>query len=137
MGEDKMTRDDVERLLDGTTPGPWVLDGMTSQRATMEGKMHRIKLDGVFAVFVAGWGDNQDEAKQGDANARLITAAPDLARRVLELEAEVERLRGALEEIERGWTDEADPDTGVLIQVNLSEDEMSDIARAARKGGAA
>jgi hypothetical protein len=46
-------------------------------------------------------------------------------------------LVGALREIRSGWTAAADPDTGELVEVAMSEDEMISIARAAlaRLGG--
>lgn len=54
-----------------------------------------------------------------------------LSRAALEPSPEVAALVEALKRIEEGWIGEADPGTGELIQVNLSEDEMQDIALAA------
>jgi len=61
-----------------------------------------------------------------------------LQARAEKAEADNARLREALREIEQGWTVAADPDTGELIEVRMSEDEMIDIARAAlasKEGG--
>jgi hypothetical protein len=46
-------------------------------------------------------------------------------------EGRLEIAIAALNQIEQGWIDEADPDTGVSIQVNMAADEMEDIARDA------
>jgi hypothetical protein len=40
-------------------------------------------------------------------------------------------LVGALQEIQSGWTSAADPDTGELVEVAMSEDEMISISRTA------
>lgn len=51
------------------------------------------------------------------------------ANRIEGLEAKLEKAVEALEQIEAGVVPEADPDTGIWIECNMSDDEMQDIAR--------
>lgn len=60
----------------------------------------------------------------------LAWQAAALARETAAAEREA-RLREALEKIAQGWVDEADPDTGISLQVNMSMEEAEDIARTA------
>jgi hypothetical protein len=50
---------------------------------------------------------------------------------VSQLELDLNLAMSALSQIEQAWVDEADPDTGVSIQVSMSAEEMEVIARAA------
>ena len=71
------------------------------------------------------WGDNDCSSEAIAAwNTRTDTDA-------------IAALVGALQEIQSGWTSAADPDTGELVEVAMSEDEMISIARTAlaRLGG--
>jgi hypothetical protein len=61
-------------------------------------------------------------AAQADYTARILAA--------LDTDA-IAALVGALREIRSGWTAAADPDTGELVEVAMSEDEMISIARTA------
>lgn len=75
---------DAKKLLEGTTEGPWHV-GKDPDAGIGRG------------WFVGGGGYARAEMtgppEDTEANARLIAAAPDLAARVVELEAEVKRLQ--------------------------------------------
>ena len=74
---------DVRALLDGTTPGPWFIEGdyiMDKYRARL--------------IVMLGHFDPEDQYAENDA--ALVAAAPALAARVLELEGEVAGLRETL-----------------------------------------
>jgi len=55
----------------------------------------------------------------------------DHEKRLRDLEAKLALAVEALKEIEDGWTAAADDDTGELVAVRVSDDEMVKIARAA------
>jgi hypothetical protein len=58
--------------------------------------------------------------------------------RIEELEAQLAKAISAFEQIEAGVVPETDPDTGIWVECNMSEDEMQEIARttlAELKGG--
>lgn len=80
-----MNRDEIEKLLDGTTPGPWVKEDTFGVRGSD---------DNYVANF--GFGPDTDE---GDAtaekNAALGAAAPDLARTALDALARLENAEAA------------------------------------------
>ncbi len=80
------TMADVD-LLAGTTPGPWNVGSDIEANARFFCANRQI----TFGPF--------DTAEEVLANARLIAAAPDLARENVELRAEREALRTALERI--------------------------------------
>lgn len=85
---------DLQKLLAEATKGPW--------RAKANGDGAIIGQDGDGSVVIAealvGIKFYDEYArKQFPANARLIAMAPDLAVRVIELEAENKRLRGYIE----------------------------------------
>lgn len=69
----QFTAEDIEALLEGTTPGPWSFSdgGITAA-------------EGEYQIAdVHPWngdGNHTDEAKEAAKNARLIADAPDLAR---------------------------------------------------------
>jgi hypothetical protein len=49
--------------------------------------------------------------------------------RIEELKAKLAKAISAFEQIEAGVVPETDPDTGIWIECNMSEDEMQEIAR--------
>ena len=77
---DQLTDEAVKALLDGATPGPW--------RAVM-GSRHVVDVFAgdrdVVSVYGSGVG-----FEYRDANARLIAAAPDLARALLDARADAQ-----------------------------------------------
>lgn len=90
------TRGQIEEMLAGTTPGPWQADGTSvfvdTRRQVCCGK-GQYECCGEPDIE----GDYGPIADAHPANARLITAAPDLARQCLAALDRVEALEGALE----------------------------------------
>ena len=95
----KLTDEAVKALLDGATPGPWKMETVR----TSCGTCHRI---GPFprpnyTSKEEGWACVYDDYPPGIgspdllSNARLIAAAPDLARALLAARAERDRLAAA------------------------------------------
>ena len=92
----------AQTLLDAATPGPWRMEMYRERDAVHIDAPHgdaRIGHDSWYGLAIAyGCEDNPlpgERAAHG--NASLICAAHDLARTVVELYAEVERLRALLE----------------------------------------
>ena len=76
-----MTSEDLQKLLDECTPGPWnVTDGM------------RARFIEVAGCHLAHFSKDEDGPKHREANARLIAMAPSLARRVIAAEALIQAL---------------------------------------------
>ena len=73
---------DPADLLKGTTPGPW------SSEESFDGSA-------IWAIPVHG-GDEPLAEDVKPADARLMAAAPELARELVEARAEIDRLRNAL-----------------------------------------
>ena len=122
-----MTTTDLQKLLDEATKGPWdVTKSAWDERHYVEGEntvcyMYALREDDHVILHC----DNYE------SNARLIAMAPDLAARVIELEAENARLRASLERMLLEFD--------FLIEANLIRDDRNDVifveARAALKGG--
>ncbi len=85
---------DAAALLEGTTPGEWLAGTGGSGGATtfVYESAHR-KQKSAIAGCTLGYDDRP--MSERIANARLIAAAPALARKVIALEVEVARLREA------------------------------------------
>ena len=91
----------AQTLLDAATPGPWLLEMYRERDAIHidaprgDSRIGHDSWDGLAIVYGC-----EDHPRAGDAaahgNASLICAAHDLARTVVELHAEVERLRALL-----------------------------------------
>jgi len=78
-----LTEEAVKALLDGATPGPWLWE----KEEYDEGRCWHLA-PGVLILDADGGGpDGADEIDA--ANARLIAAAPDLARALLDARAEL------------------------------------------------
>lgn len=97
-----VSADWAQLLLNAATPGPWRMDLYRERDAIHIDAPHgdeRIGHDSWQGLAIA-YGC-EDDPRAGDAvahgNASLICAAHDLARTVVELHAEVERLRALLE----------------------------------------
>lgn len=75
-----LTKQEIEALLDGTTPGPWELDGVRPHTA------HVWPVDGC---------DDPITGEIDIDNAHLIAAAPDLARTVIALHAQLADAKAA------------------------------------------
>ena len=71
-----MTRDEIEKLLDGTAPGPWQADGEPWNRIVWSSVENRV----CFMAHSNGLDDARDIA-----TSNLVAAAPDLARLCLSL----------------------------------------------------
>ena len=82
--------DRARRLLEGATPGPWRYDryDVVPTRSVSEG----------WLIADCGTSDSPDAA---DANVRLISAAPDLARDLIAESEAHEVTRAALAAVER------------------------------------
>ena len=80
-------------LLKGTTPGPWVHGNPPGK--IVPGPCGVWGPDGAL-VATAEWGITRRPETVGASNARLIAAAPDLARRLAEAEALVWAARSHL-----------------------------------------
>jgi hypothetical protein len=112
----------LKKLLAEATKGPWkwqkLFDFNSPKFSLGPGVLLTDERDGT------PWGDTIDQA-----NARLIAMAPDLAVRVLELEAENKRLRHAVKVALNGF--------GRLVDFTETTDFDSEIAilERALKGG--
>ena len=97
--------DDLQKLLDAATPGPWVAEEKTGPASEWARSNlgvwseHRLTLsttaddgdDPMDDAWLCGiWGQLSED---DFANARLIALAPDLARRVIAAEKLAEALR--------------------------------------------
>lgn len=85
-----ITAEEAERLLEGTTPGPWRVHdaGFGHHGVASEEWNHANVVHAHSGPDGFGNGSSQ-------VNARLLAAAPDLARTVISQAAEIERLREA------------------------------------------
>ena len=79
---------DPRELLKGTTPGPWSI--FPDERTAI------VSQQGRQVASVIGY------KRETDADARLIAAAPDLARRLAEAEAWLDKL-GRRDYVKCGW----------------------------------
>lgn len=100
---DLITAEEAEKLLDGTTPGPWELDGVRPHTA------HVWPVDGC---------DDPITGEIDIDNAHLIAAAPDLARTVIALHAQL-----------------ADAKAAVALVVERAVEIGADIAQRTRPDG--
>lgn len=77
---DLITAEAAKKLMDGTTPGPWAADGDPWNRIIWSSAENRV----CFMAHSNGLNDDQDMA-----TSRLVAAAPDLARTVIALHAQL------------------------------------------------
>ena len=107
---------DLQALLDAATPGPWEVN----RRASMcvEG------MDSRGVLYTGGFVDwSRDRAKvtaENEANARLASQAPDLAKRVLELEAALKASHELNDEIKKRWRKEREAVMGKALKGGTS-----------------
>lgn len=98
------TRAEVEGMLAGTTPGPWKShetdQGGAGQDAYVVVDDGTDRLARVMCYTQRGL-----NRKPYEANARLIAAAPDLARQLLAALDRVEALEGAVKRAEFGFSE--------------------------------
>jgi hypothetical protein len=112
-----MTPEKAQSLLDGATPGPWCVADETIIWTQINDPLETTYDIGYpvaetrtirLSIGHKRWPEGQPEA-----NARLIAAAPDLARTVIAQAAEITRLQARLAAAEKlaasleGFTDEA------------------------------
>ena len=128
---------DLQKLLAEATKGPWLFN-YSSFSDALEVHTPGQRVDGTIkgmvrlAQIYEGHPLSLDNVK---ANARLIAMAPDLAARVIELEAENKRLR---EETRDCWSALRDIDaieTDWTKGVDENLERVKSIARTALKGG--
>ena len=77
---------DLEKLLAEATPGPWAKDDLTSTTHHVVGAAHIINCNDKSVsriAHVSGWVEDEAEANEASANARLIALAPSLAAALL------------------------------------------------------
>lgn len=134
---DLITTEEAKKLLDGTTPGPWAADGDPWNRIIWSSAENRV----CFMAHSNGLNDDQDMA-----TSNLIAAAPDLARTVIALHAQLAdaQARGmemAIKTYRTGagvdsgnyplWAYDADYETAVRKKAEVHRKAASD--RATRK----
>ena len=85
---------DPAELLKGTTPGPWHVEVDITNVGVYTESEHRL-LSTIHGHWPGGR-PNGPVGKETLATYRLIAAAPELARELVEARAEIERLRNAL-----------------------------------------
>jgi hypothetical protein len=69
------------------------------------------------------------EAQSREDALQCLSDIGQMAETIDKLEAKLAKAISAFEQIEAGVVPETDPDTGIWIECNMSEDEMQDIAR--------
>jgi hypothetical protein len=94
-----MKTDELKNLVEAATPGPWV-QSMPDTTWVMAGSLH------VATIPRASDGDWSPE------NARLIAAAPDLAREVIALREAAEKLTETMETF--GWQQHNGTPPGII-----------------------
>jgi len=150
-----LTREQIEALLDGATPGPWAChfgnDNITCDCKYVladYGGMGSIATIDVCKEMHGEWGDdNGPSVDVAKANARLIAAVPDLARQLLATldalaDAQARGMEMALKTYRTGagvdngnyplWAYDADYETAVRKKAEVHRKAASD--RATRKG---
>jgi len=107
MDEHILTPEEVERLLEGTTPGPW-----NFTRKTYKPYWATINCESGHVADVQFWryGLSENDV-QSEANARLIAAAPQIAADYLTLRAERDRLLAERERLVQFVLDQAEVET--------------------------
>lgn len=83
---DMITAEEAEKLLDGTTPGPWRAEGDPWSRIVWSSAENRV----CFMAHSNGLDDARDVA-----TSNLVAAAPDLARTVIALHAQLADAKAA------------------------------------------
>jgi hypothetical protein len=81
-----MNRDEIEKLLDGTTPGPWRAEGEPWNRIVWSSAENRV----CFMAHSSGLDDDRDVA-----TSNLVAAAPGIARTALDAMARLEDAEAA------------------------------------------
>jgi hypothetical protein len=115
-----MTPDDLRKLADEATPGPWGWDTYAGIWEPPDGfdpdDDERIPIAKVNTGY-----DGSEYRADGKANARLIALAPDLARLCAELGEALDNIR----DVQVGWTRPmGDEERTAII------DEICDVALA-------
>ncbi|ARO14401.1 hypothetical protein BVG79_01055 [Ketogulonicigenium robustum] len=88
-----LTPEHLQSLLDGATEGPWRLHDCESYDGRTTTHYQEVWSGNLDVIVAEVFRANNDG---GRGNMRLIALAPDLARRVIELEADAARIRAEL-----------------------------------------
>lgn len=87
-----MTDEELRAMLDAATPGPWEATRKVHKSGTVSVRFSGENWADFARVWVRSSGC-ESANQEGEANARLIAAAPDLAAEVLRLRAELAALK--------------------------------------------
>lgn len=116
---DLITAEEAEKLLDGSTPGPWEwTTGRFSNNPYLSPNILLLAFDG-------GGPDGVDP--NDAANARLIAAAPDLARSVIALHAQLADAQAAQAMLVERCAEEAVRTTAADGQRNIKDQWRAEI----------
>ena len=116
---DLITAEDAKKLLDGSTPGPWEwTTGRFSNNPHLSPNILLLAFDG-------GGPDGVDP--NDAANARLIAAAPDLARTVIALHAQLADAHAAQAMVVERCAEEAVRTTAADGQRNIKDQWRAEI----------
>lgn len=119
--------EELKRLLDAATPGPWKAYHAKLRPQLSDTTVDEVQdAEGDAVVFWSGFDSARGQSetkKRRRTNARLIALTPTLARRVLELAAEVERLRGSAVEanIDRHYSRQEQVERAEAAEAKLRE----------------
>ena len=102
-----LTDKSVRALLEGTTPGPWRADGEPWNRIVWSSADNRV----CFMAHSSGLNDARDTA-----TSNLVAAAPDLARTVIALHAQLADAKAVLEAKVAGLVEAAEDAEYDLLQ---------------------
>ena len=117
----------LEVLLAGAKPGPWTFR-KTDERGTESWSVTTpIPCEkGYFSIRIPN-------PLANESDARLIAASPDLARLVLEKDAEIEKLRTAICWIEPPFIDESTSEAELRKRISFCVQDAKRAARQAMK----
>lgn len=116
---DLITAEAAKKLMDGTTPGPWAADGDPWNRIIWSSAENRV----CFMAHSNGLNDDQDMA-----TSRLVAAAPNLARTVIALHAQLADAQAAqamvvercAEVVPQGWCEPETANTIMDVELGMA-----------------
>jgi len=94
---DQLTDEAVKALLDGTTPGPWRVEILTGSNPNGDEWETDVEISSASGRYIMGHdlGYRDDADAEIKATSHLIAAAPDLARTVIALHAQLADAKAA------------------------------------------